>query len=54
MAEYEEDELADGSYDERQLYRAEMRAGKKAKSVKAKHFSNKRLVLEAKMPAPEC
>ena len=36
VAEYEEDELADGSDDEKRLYRAEMRAGKKAKSVKAR------------------
>jgi hypothetical protein len=35
VSEYEEDELADGSDDEKRLYRAEMRAGKKAKAGKA-------------------
>ena len=35
VTEYEEDELADGSDDEKRLYRAEMRAGKKAKAGKA-------------------
>lgn len=36
VAEYEEDELADGSDDEKRLYKAELRASKKAKAVKAK------------------
>ena len=35
VSEYEEDELADGSDDEKRLYRAELRAGKKAKAGKA-------------------
>lgn len=35
VSEYEEDELADGSDDEKRLFRAEMRAGKKAKAGKA-------------------
>lgn len=35
VSEYEEDELAEGSDDEKRLYRAEMRAGKKAKAGKA-------------------
>ena len=33
--EHEEDKLADGSDDERRLYRAELQAGKKAKAWKA-------------------
>ena len=35
VSEYEEDELADGSDDEKRLYRAELRAGKKGKVGKA-------------------
>ena len=36
VAEYEEDELADGSDDEKRLYRAELRAGKKVKATRAR------------------
>ena len=36
VTEYEEDELADGSGDEKRLYKAELRAGRKVKSMKAK------------------
>ena len=36
VAEYEEDELADGSDDEKRLYKAELRAGRKVKSTKTK------------------
>ena len=36
MAEYEEDELADGSDDEKRLYKAELRAGRKVKAGKVK------------------
>ena len=36
VTEYEEDELADGSDDEKRLYKAELRAGKKVKSMRAK------------------
>ena len=36
VAEYEEDELADGSDYEKQLYKAKLWASKKAKAVKAK------------------
>ena len=35
VSEYEEDELAEGSDDEKRLYRAELRAGKKSKAGKA-------------------
>ena len=36
VTEYEEDELADGSDDEKRLYKAELRVGKKVKSMRAK------------------
>ena len=36
MSEYEEDELADGSDDEKRLYKAELRAGRKIKVMKSK------------------
>ena len=36
VAEYEEDELADGSDDEKRLYKAELRAGRKMKAAKQK------------------
>ena len=36
VAEYKEDELADGSDDEKHLYKAELRVGKKVKAGKAK------------------
>ena len=36
VAEYEEDELADGSDDEKRLYKAELRAGRKVKATKQK------------------
>lgn len=39
VAEYEEDELADGSDDEKRLYKAELRAGKKVKAGKGKRKS---------------
>lgn len=43
VAEYEEDELADGSDDEKRLYKAELRAGKKVKAGKAKKkFANRK------------
>ena len=35
VSEYEEDELAEGSDDEKRLYWAELRAGKKSKAGKA-------------------
>ena len=41
VAEYEEDELADGSDDEKRLYKVELRAGKKVKAGKA----NKNLLI---------
>ena len=34
VSEYEEDELADGSDDEKRLYKAELRAGRKMKVMK--------------------
>ena len=36
VEEYEEEELADNSYDERRLFRAEQRAGRKVKAAAAK------------------
>ena len=36
VAEYEEDELADGSDDEKRLYKAELRAGRKMKATRQK------------------
>ena len=36
VAEYEEDELADGSEDEKRLYKTELRAGRKVKATKQK------------------
>ena len=42
VTEYEEDEVADGSDDEKRIYKAELRAGRKVKTSKAKLRRNYR------------
>ena len=52
VSEYEEDELADGSDDEKRLYRAELRAGKKVKAGKATKRKKEQFPWRCKCPQP--